>query len=126
MRLMLVDDHAAFREVVKTVLKKPGMEFLECETGQEAVAAFPRFNPDFVLMDIAMKGLDGLQAAARIKNSFPGARILMLTQYDDADLREAALKAGACGYVLKEDLAELEPLLRQLADPACVPDKAHE
>ena len=112
MKIMVVDDHAAFRRVVVMQLQTVGAEIVECGDGQEAVAQYPQFLPDIVLMDIAMKGLDGLGATAQIKARFPGARIFMLTEYDDADLREAALRAGACGYLLKENLSQLQALLR--------------
>ena len=84
---------------------------MECQDGQEAVELFPRLRPDLVLMDIAMKGLDGLSATAQIKARFPAARIIMLTEFDDPDLREAAQRAGVCGYVLKEHLSQLLDLL---------------
>ena len=111
MRIMLVDDHPAFRQVVKMHLQTAGAEFLECENGQEGVARYSNFQPEVVLMDVAMAGLDGLSATAQIKARFPDARIIMLTQYDDPDLREAARKAGASDYVLKEDLSQLQALL---------------
>ncbi len=112
MKIMLVDDHPAFRQVVKTLLQGTGAEFAECEDGSEAVREYPRFRPDLVLMDIAMKGLDGLKATRQIKTSFPAARVFMLTQYDDADLRLAAEQAGAAGYLLKDDLSQLQLLLK--------------
>jgi CheY-like chemotaxis protein len=112
MRILLVDDHPGFRQVVKMHLQTAGAELIECENGDEAVARYSELQPEFVLMDIAMPGLDGLSAAARIKARFPEAQIIMLTQYDDPDLREAARKAGACDYVLKEDLSQLQARLQ--------------
>lgn len=111
MTIMLVDDHSGFRQVVKNLLQCPGVEFVECDDGDKAVQLYPQIRPDLVLMDIEMKGLDGLRATDRIKSLFPNARIIMLTQYDDADLRLAAEQAGAAGYVLKEDLSQLQLLL---------------
>ncbi len=108
---MLVDDHPGFRQVVKTMLQTGGVEFVECEDGDAAVREYSRFRPDLVLMDIAMKSLDGLSATARIKSRFPTARILMLTGYDDPHLRLAAEQAGAAGYLLKDDLVQLQLLL---------------
>jgi DNA-binding NarL/FixJ family response regulator len=64
-----------------------------------------------VLMDIAMPGLDGISATAGLTSADPGARVVMVTNYDDVELREAAAAAGACGYVLKEDLRPLLSLL---------------
>jgi DNA-binding NarL/FixJ family response regulator len=66
-----------------------------------------RSMPDLVLMDITMERLDGLRATALIKARFPAARIMMLTEHDDPHLRACAVEAGACGYILKEDLLDL-------------------
>ena len=108
---MVVDDHSAFRQVVRTLIQAAGGEVLECKDGYEAVRQYPRFRPDIVLMDIAMKGLDGLNATMQIKRGSPGARVYMLTQYDDSDLRLAAQEVGAAGYLLKDDLSQLQLLL---------------
>ncbi len=113
---MIVDDHAGFRQVAKALLQATGAECVEYGDGRKAIAGYAESRPDVVLMDIAMEGLDGLRATAQIKAAFPAARILMLTQYDDPDLRKAAERAGACGYVLKDDLAQLPPLLRTMLE----------
>jgi DNA-binding NarL/FixJ family response regulator len=112
MKILIVDDHAAFRQVVKNLVQAAGAECLECENGVQAVAQYPQFRPDLVLMDIAMKGLDGLSATAEIAARFLDARVVMLTEYDDPDLRAAAREAGARGYLLKEDLSQLQALLQ--------------
>ena len=112
---MLVDDHPEFREVVKALLQASAVEFEECGDGDDAVRDYPRVRPDIVLMDIAMKGMDGLKATAQIKAAWPDARVFMLTQYDDPDLRSAAERAGAAGYLLKEDLSQLQRLVRSVA-----------
>lgn len=102
---MIVDDHPEFRQIVKALLQQPGVEFLECNDGEEAVRIYPVFQPDMVLMDVAMKRMDGIAAAQKLTNAFPGARVHMLSEYDDPDMRSAALKAGALDYLLKEDLS---------------------
>lgn len=114
MRIMLVDDHPGFRQVIKALLQASGAEFVECEDGLEAASEYVRTHPDLVLMDIAMKGLDGLNATIRIRTACPDARVFMLTQYDDPDLRSAAREAGASGYFLKEDLSQLPGLVSSL------------
>ncbi|HKV39506.1 MAG TPA: response regulator, partial [Blastocatellia bacterium] len=67
--------------------------------------------PDWVLMDLEMKDMDGLVAASRIKNAAPKARIIIVTNYDDSRLRDAAREAGACAYVLKDDLVALRDIV---------------
>jgi CheY-like chemotaxis protein len=105
---MVVDDHAAFRGVIRGVLQTAGCHCIECQDGQEAVETYEQSMPDLVLMDISMERLDGLRATAQIKTKFPAARIMILTEHDDPDLRVAAIQAGACGFVPKENLLELE------------------
>lgn len=116
MKIMIVDDHSGFRQVVRTMIQSTGAEIVECEDGAQALKQYPSCRPDLVLMDIEMRGLDGLQATARIKASFPTARILMLTQYDDPELRVAARKAGATGYLLKDNLSQLPANIQEILD----------
>jgi DNA-binding NarL/FixJ family response regulator len=78
------------------------------------VAAYTAHPPDCVLMDISMVPIDGITATRQIVQSFPTARIVIVTQYDDARLRAAAQGAGARGYVLKENLFEV----RRFLEPA--------
>ena len=79
------------------------------------MAAYIVHQPDFVLMDFAMAEVDGITATRMITEVDPAARIIIVTNYDGADLREAARLAGACGYVLKEDLFEVRRLLEALS-----------
>ncbi len=108
---MIVDDHAAFRQVVRTMLAPLATDFLECRDGREALEQYRATKPDCVLMDIEMQPMDGLTATAQIRSRFPNARIIMVTEYDEADLREAASQAGACDYVLKEEMPRLYTLI---------------
>ena len=110
-KLLIVDDNAEMRQLVKSIVKKVSDVVFECEDGAEALAAYTTFRPDWVLMDWEMKRVDGLTATRRIRAEFPDARILFVTQYDNRELRHAAREAGACGYVLKENLLELRQLL---------------
>ena len=86
-------------------------EFCECEDGIDALASYARFLPDWVLMDWEMREMDGLMATSQIVRHFPEANILLVTQYDDTELREAASKAGANGFVLKDELAMLRQII---------------
>jgi CheY-like chemotaxis protein len=118
LRILIVDDHAAIRRLVKTTLELAGWECSECQDGQEALEQYEQMQPDLVLMDLSMEHLDGIGATTRIKARFPAARILILTEYDNPQLRMAALQAGACGYVLKENLLGLQNAIRaQIATP---------
>jgi two-component system chemotaxis response regulator CheY len=113
LKIMIVDDHVPLRRLVKSLLRPLASEVVECGNGQEAVDRYPQVQPDVVLMDIAMKPLDGLQASRQITARFPHARIFILTQYDEAGLRASAKRAGARGYLLKDNLLELPQLIEE-------------
>ena len=111
MTLLIVEDNPAMRRLIRRLVADLADEIGECGDGVEAEARYAELQPDWVLMDIEMPHLDGITAARRIKAAFPAARILIVTNYNDAALRATALAAGACGYVLKENLLELRRLL---------------
>ena len=113
-RVLVVDDHALFRKGVASLLRDAeGFTVVgEARDGREAVAKAQALTPDVVLMDIYMPGMDGLEAARRIKQALPSVRIIVLTvSEEDRDLFEA-LKAGAHAYLLKS--VEPEELFRTL------------
>ena len=111
MKILIVENDPGMRRLVAAVLAPLSPEIIECDDGADALATYRAQSPDVVLMDIAMPGLDGISATAVLTAAHPGARVVMVTNYDDVDLREAAAAAGACGYVLKEDLRPLLSLL---------------
>ena len=115
MKILIVDDSASFRTLLRQVLAGVTAEVDECASGEEALAAYAQGRPDIVLMDLRMEGMDGLSATRSILSQDRDARVFMLTSYDDEALRSAAHAAGACGYALKDDLQSLTQLLRPLA-----------
>ena len=112
MCLMIVDDNPEMRRVMRRTLSGVATEIVECEGGTEAFEAYARCHPQWVLMDIEMERGDGITATRRIVAAFPEARVIIVTGHGDEPLRAAAREAGACGYVLKENLFELRRLLR--------------
>ncbi|TAK56494.1 MAG: response regulator, partial [Bacteroidetes bacterium] len=113
MKILIVEDFKRMRTAIKKLLEQVADEFMECEDGSQSLDAYSNFNPDWVLMDISMDGMDGIQATVEIKRRFCDARILIVTEYNDPRLRAAAEEAGAYGYFLKEDLAALKKFLLQ-------------
>ena len=102
--VLICDDHALFREGVKTILSsQPDFEVVgEAEDGKEGIDLAARLQPDVVLMDISMPVLKGFEATRRIKKARPDVKVLILSVYDDEDLVARCLDAGASGYVLKD------------------------
>lgn len=72
-----------------------------CSTAEEALAAIPRHQPDIVLMDIQLPNLSGIECTAQLKRMLPALQIIMVTVYEDTERIFKALRAGACGYLLK-------------------------
>ena len=101
--------------MVKQIVAGLANEVYEAGDGGEAIAICAEERPDWVLMDVRMKPIDGLRATAAIKGRFPETRIAIISQYDDAELRAEAARAGACAYVLKENLHELPHMLTSAA-----------
>src|SRR5262249_26613429 len=110
-RILIVDDNAPVRKLMVSLLSRVADEIYECGDGADVVFAYSQLKPDWVLMDIKMGEVDGLVATTRIKSRFPDARIIIVTNHDDRELRDAARDAGAFGYVLKDNLFSLPELL---------------
>ncbi len=109
--MLIVEDNAGMRRLLRSLLGKLTDEIHECTTGSQAVAAYRQFQPDCVLMDIEMPELDGLAATRQILAEFPAARVVIVTQHDSAKFRADAQRAGACGFISKENLLELPALI---------------
>lgn len=110
-RVLLADDHALVRAGLRALLQSLGgiQVVAEAGSGDEAVEATQRHQPDIVLMDIAMPGLNGLDAAVRILKQSPPVRLIILSMYTNEDYVRQALSVGASGYLQKgADPAELE------------------
>jgi len=114
-RTLVVDDNADFRQRVKEFLaSEPEIEVVgEAADGQEAILKARELQPDLVLMDVRMPGINGISATRQLKDEMPELKVLMLSLYDIDEYRKAALDSGASGYVVKIKLVqELIPAIR--------------
>lgn len=102
-RILLVDDHDFFREGMRGLLATvPGAEVVaEASSGEAAIALATKLQPDVVLMDLKMSGMNGIDATRQIVATSPHVGVLVLTMFEDDDWVFAAMKAGARGYLLK-------------------------
>ncbi|EEF57190.1 response regulator [Pedosphaera parvula] len=110
-RILLADDHTLLRAGIRSLLEKmPGVEVVgEAADGREALSLVKALQPGVVLMDIAMSGLNGLEATARIVKEFPSSRVIILSMHANEEYVLQTLRAGAAGYLLKDAAtAELE------------------
>lgn len=116
MRVIVVDDDAIVVRSLSTILSvEPDIEVVGAGTsGEEAVSLFSVREPDVVLMDIQMPGGDGLSAAEKILAANPAARVVFLTTFSDDDYIVRALRLGARGYLIKQDVATIAPALRSV------------
>lgn len=103
-RVVIADDHALFREGTRSLIEKePDMEVAgEAGDGEQAVRLVTQLRPHVALMDIAMPGLNGIEATQQIRASHSPTAVLILTAYDNDQYVLALLEAGAAGYLLKD------------------------
>ncbi len=111
-RVLLVDDQKLMREGLRILLElEPDLQVVgEAEDGNSALVAYATHQPDVVLMDVRMPGMDGVEATWRLRERWPQARIIILTTFNDDEYVFEGLRAGALGYLLKDisgaDLAQ--------------------
>ncbi|HKP19087.1 MAG TPA: response regulator transcription factor [Gaiellaceae bacterium] len=106
-RILIADDHRLFAEALRAILAADSrLEVVGlAESGHDAVRQSAELEPDLILMDISMPGLDGVQATRQIREQRPGAKVLMVTGSDARQDFDAARTAGASGYVTKDKIA---------------------
>lgn len=102
-RIAIVEDNRVIREsLAEFVQADPECQCVcVCGTAEEALKAIPKQQPDIVLMDVQLPGMSGIECTAQLKQILPALQIIMVTVYEDTDRIFKALRAGACGYLLK-------------------------
>jgi len=103
-RVMVVDDHTVVRSGIRfSLLAFDDIDLVgEAGSGEEALRKCDEIQPDVVLMDIVMPGMDGIAATRAIRERYPKVQVITLTSFQEADLVQQALQAGAIGYLLKD------------------------
>ncbi len=107
-RLVIVDDHSLVRDGLRARLSVvPELEVIgEAASGDEALELAAALGPDLMLVDVGMRGMNGIELATQLRLRHPGIRVLMLSMYDNREYVLSAIRAGARGYVLKESPTE--------------------
>lgn len=115
MNLLIVEDNLKMRRMIISIVADLADLIFECEDGSKAFALYSENNPDWVLMDIHLKEqTNGIAATREITSVFYEAKIIIVTNYDDAHFRESAREAGAVDYVLKENLLDVRRILQNI------------
>jgi DNA-binding NarL/FixJ family response regulator len=116
-RVILADDHDLVRSGIKALLTMvDGVEVIaEARDGRELITLVESLDPDVVMTDISMPGMDGIAAISEIHSKYPQVRLLVLSMYDTVDFVKRAVASGACGYLMKDAPPfELEQAVRSV------------
>ena len=109
--LLIVDDNKQVRRMIRSLVEDLDGDICECADGAEAVSACEVRQPDWILMDVQMKPMDGLTATRQIKRFFPETKIVIVTNHADQKTRQAATDAGANAFLSKDNMMSLRELI---------------
>ena len=112
-KILIVDDHAPLRATVKPMFEGLNATFLEASSGEEALQISAAEHPDWVIMDMRMPGMGGIEATEAILKRDPQARVIVISQFTDREYVERARRAGAVEFVSKEALSHLVEIIRR-------------
>lgn len=112
MKVMIVDDNKGMREMIRAAACDENDMVFECSDGAEAVANYPFFHPDYVLMDIEMKTMDGFVATEKILEQDKNAKVIFVTDHNTSAFQLKAKMLKASGFVTKENLPEIRNFIQ--------------
>jgi DNA-binding NarL/FixJ family response regulator len=114
LKLMIVDDHAEIRALIRELIGRFADQILECDNGNDAAIRAADFHPDLVTMDLNIPLTGGLDATRRILATHPAAHVVVISQFDGPEFRLAASSAGASQFFSKSNLAGLAHYVEEL------------
>ena len=106
-RVMVVDDYAAIRKIVRSMFESLGYEVVDAENGAEAVRTAPGLHPDLIVLDLSMPIMNGLEAAKKLTSLLPAVPLIMFTNHSGRVIEQEAHAAGFSAIVSKTDSADL-------------------
>jgi two-component system, response regulator YesN len=116
--VLIVDGNKKMRDMIHNMIeqqfKNKINEITDCNNGKEAVEYYKKIMPTWVIMDIKMPVMDGMEASKIILSHYPKAKIIILTQYDDIEYYEIAQKIGLTAFVQKENLSDVPILMKDI------------
>jgi DNA-binding NarL/FixJ family response regulator len=124
MKLLIVDDHAGVRALIRQLATPPALEVRECASAAAALATLRDFSPDLVTMDIRLGDLDGIEATRAVLLACPSTQVVVVTAYEQAALQRAANEAGAAHFLPKDHLFELPHVIACLIPKAGAREEA--
>ena len=111
LKFLIVDDNPSMRQTIGRIISREGDEIIECDDGKDAASMYRQHRPDWVMMDINMKEVGGIDATEQILRTDANARVVIVTDYGDKFFKKAAKDAGAAAFVSKENIFELKDII---------------
>ena len=112
MMILIAEDNSLMRNMLRSLVEDLASEIVECADGEAALRLYEKHHPAWVLMDVSMRPVDGLSATRAIRDRFQSARVVIVTEHDDAETRRCAFEAGASQFFSKDYLLPLRALIK--------------
>lgn len=117
MNILIVDDHAGCRALIRDLIARCGDRVRECESGESALECLAEFSPDWVTVDLVLPAMNGFLTLKAIRSACPAARIALVTSHDDLEYSALALALGAEAFVCKTQPSRLRDLFHGTTTP---------
>lgn len=111
MKLLIIDDHAGARRLIREIATCPEDRVCECASGAEALAVAGGYRADFATVDLMLRDISGFETLRALRAAAPDTRVVVVSSYDEPELRKAALALGATAFVPKERLTDLRRVI---------------